>query len=781
MKHVVYLLVFMLIAITALTAQTPVPSGNSKEAASPDVTLLDDHIPPSTVPGITSGFTVKVPLKVAGQAERYTAPTMIKRIADDDSVIIDMGWKLIDSYKINTLLPASSNLGVKLNTETKKLEPFLPYTLTDNAVLAVAKAPSWIRPVLQYTFGKLTSGKQDTYANVILNAQAPYVDEVCYAIANSSPQFLGSKLSYPQLFLENAVTMYKNDSSLNYVEIIDYGTPGVDEDYYSTVKYRRKDTLGNIQEVEVPRDVYYLYIVHPKITDEIPSYIDPLSAEYNTGIEDPPHTLNIKAPPLGRFWREFMFNYTESKNDGTGAYYPILKDSIARCDVLWDESNTSSPNAALRVITNWINEVMDFTSKVERPHQPLRIYSLHIGRCGEHEDITAAAARSCLIPCRGIEAMSSDHVWNEFWDQDWQQWEPVNNSFYNKYTYSVGWKKKFGSVICHQSNGVCIPVTDTYCHQTAKIKIYAVDSTDKPIDGALVILYVSGVLSADTYFDSYSISDINGKSEFVVDSGHTYFAYVNSSNIKSQTYKLVDNAAPGETYSFKIPVPTKMPEVSYSELPKDTDTSKLFRIVTDYKTDNHYIYWYVAIDDYQGAYVLNEAPGSLVNFFITDQENYESCAGKKQYQAWNPIVGSEAGTVEYFLPQSQSRYFYFNNGNRIKDLPLVDATVKLYEWGLVGVEDETTINSSLVCAPNPAVNTVNIMFDLPAEERVQLDIYNSSGILVSTLVNTVLDPGRHCFTWNTNDLNNQSVPSGVYFYTLRTATGAATGKVSVMR
>jgi transglutaminase-like putative cysteine protease len=69
---------------------------------------------------------------------------------------------------------------------------------------------------------------------------------------------------------------------------------------------------------------------------------------------------------------------------------------------------------------------MSFTSNNERPHQPVRIITKHFGRCGEYADLTAAVARLALIPCTSIISISTDHTWNEFWDENWVAWEPVN-------------------------------------------------------------------------------------------------------------------------------------------------------------------------------------------------------------------------------------------------------------------------------------------------------------------------------------------------------------------
>jgi len=61
--------------------------------------------------------------------------------------------------------------------------------------------------------------------------------------------------------------------------------------------------------------------------------------------------------------------------------------------------------------------------------------------------------------------------------------------------------------------------------------------------------------------------------------------------------------------------------------------------------------------------------------------------------------------------------------------------------------------------PNPFNPTTNILYSLPKASNVLLTIYDVSGALVETLVNSNVSAGIHNITWNA--LN---APSGLYFY-----------------
>lgn len=69
--------------------------------------------------------------------------------------------------------------------------------------------------------------------------------------------------------------------------------------------------------------------------------------------------------------------------------------------------------------------------------------------------------------------------------------------------------------------------------------------------------------------------------------------------------------------------------------------------------------------------------------------------------------------------------------------------------------------------PNPFNPSTQIVFDVPSAEFVTLRVYNLLGQDVETLINKSMAPGRYTIEWNGNDMLNNEVASGVYFYELR--------------
>jgi uncharacterized repeat protein (TIGR01451 family) len=70
--------------------------------------------------------------------------------------------------------------------------------------------------------------------------------------------------------------------------------------------------------------------------------------------------------------------------------------------------------------------------------------------------------------------------------------------------------------------------------------------------------------------------------------------------------------------------------------------------------------------------------------------------------------------------------------------------------------------------PNPFNPTTRIAFDLPQGEDVELSVHDAAGHRVATLVHGPLSAGHHEVDWMGVSERGVRVPSGVYFYTLRT-------------
>ncbi|MBI2427229.1 MAG: cellulase family glycosylhydrolase [Ignavibacteriales bacterium] len=73
-------------------------------------------------------------------------------------------------------------------------------------------------------------------------------------------------------------------------------------------------------------------------------------------------------------------------------------------------------------------------------------------------------------------------------------------------------------------------------------------------------------------------------------------------------------------------------------------------------------------------------------------------------------------------------------------------------------------------SPNPFNYSTSIQFDLPEETTVQVTVYNIIGQEIKRLVDGTQQRGSHTLRWDGKNDAGTIVPSGVYFYSLTTAS-----------
>ncbi len=96
--------------------------------------------------------------------------------------------------------------------------------------------------------------------------------------------------------------------------------------------------------------------------------------------------------------------------------------------------------------------------------------------------------------------------------------------------------------------------------------------------------------------------------------------------------------------------------------------------------------------------------------------------------------------------------------------------------GVAEGKSDTPKQLSVFAAPSVFEGRTQLIYALPKTTSVNLTIYNASGQTVSTLVDEVKSAGRY-----TAEFNGESLPSGVYFYTLKTSEKQLNGKLTLFR
>jgi flagellar hook assembly protein FlgD len=71
--------------------------------------------------------------------------------------------------------------------------------------------------------------------------------------------------------------------------------------------------------------------------------------------------------------------------------------------------------------------------------------------------------------------------------------------------------------------------------------------------------------------------------------------------------------------------------------------------------------------------------------------------------------------------------------------------------------------------PNPFNPETNIQFDVAEQSHVSVNVFNLVGQKVATLVNRAMDAGIYTIKWTGLNDRGSALPSGMYFYEMKTS------------
>jgi len=95
---------------------------------------------------------------------------------------------------------------------------------------------------------------------------------------------------------------------------------------------------------------------------------------------------------------------------------------------------------------------------------------------------------------------------------------------------------------------------------------------------------------------------------------------------------------------------------------------------------------------------------------------------------------------------------------------------------VVAADEQPVVFALGEAYPNPFNPTTTLSFSVENNEEVTLNVYNTAGQLVKTLVNGLVERGEHKVVFDAADL-----ASGVYVYTLKTANQSAMNKMVLVK
>lgn len=609
--------------------------------------------------------------------------------------------------EINTHVPAGEAVVLKYDAQEGALrveEPASYNRLTETARRAIDQVPAWLRNDLREVLAQLECELQDKWAGLILDSRPPYQDEVAFSIAALSPEYLSSEYAYPEMFSLNAELVYHFDSLLQYVEIIEKDGP---DGPYTTTRYRyTEEPGGEVKTYELPREVYYWYVAHPKIGMEVPAFVKPeVDKNYNA-------MRNLTCPDSGRFWREYVIYHGDE--DIPNEHFPDYKpeeivtnhanksivdsmgarllvqhflDSIRGVDILWDSQPVHKNGVKLSYandyILAYIHRYVFSTMRYQRffqTPQPVNILKWGLGNCGEHDALTAALARALLIPTAGAMCLASDHTWNAFWFRgQWLEWEPGGAGWIDPFkpdTTGKGEGEHYSktTVFLRRSDGVLFDHTPLYSHTYTTLEVQVSDKNGTPIDGVPVMLYSngSGQFKGGFALDNLRSTDHEGKARFLASEDRKYYFLIKRDKERIRAYinDTLDVEA-GKTYTASMQIDTLITVNEFAQAEQTTEGEGELNM----ELECGYEIVYGRTIPYNTLY--RPYPGKDVPLQV--REKRQSGKGikvlkmnKEQYEAWKKgegfdaqlLIGEQEKISEKLkLNEEEDAYFLFYNDN----------------------------------------------------------------------------------------------------------------------
>lgn len=609
--------------------------------------------------------------------------------------------------------------------------------LTTQAQQAVDLCPTWLQEHLIWKLSILTEENQDRYGALLLAHQGQnYFDELAFTVAYLSWTFLANPNWNEEVLVENAQGIYDNDAFLSYVNVVDYtGT-----DYYSTTEYNTIQGSDTVW-VEIPREIYYHFVVMPKVSDEPPlndsSVYDEFWRQYLWDMDDPGYPVynEVLNPNVLVFWDEQTKNYGWSTT-------PVFTDSLHAVDI----------------ISKWTRAIIPDGATGNRPIQPNVIAHEHNGNCGETQDLLSAAARVALIPCACVMDINEDHVWcSIWWDGEWRGWyvDTVNNHN-TAYDVDYGGSKECSCIWAWRNDGYTWDVVDYYS-QSCTFTVTVTDSADVPVDNATVQIASEGWQTSTIYRGTWGQTDRNGQIEFILGNNQNFYMNIASAlgNFGGGSYEeMITNSVAGQNYTFEWSPPDLMPELPLSEQPEGSWTKYLIQVDFELPYDLMNGRDYYATPRSEYAEPLSDG---TADFFIVDEENLALYEAGEEFDCYELLEGQNSGEVWFYAPHTDNWYIIFSGDRHHGVQTFADASITLWRHDGTGIEGGV-LDTSVAVSPNPCSSLASVQFTTAAQGPAEIRMYDVQGRLVERIDCEMLEPGAH-----NQELDATGLSSGLYF------------------
>jgi len=654
----------------------------------------------------------------------------------------------IDSLSGRVLVTAGDDWVIGFDYQTASLsDSILPYELTDLALQALEASPDWLRDDLRWSFHLLSETNQDRYAALILDVADPATrDEVAFQVAHISWTVLADPNWDETLIEENASWIYEIEDDLQYVQVNDY--PG--EGYYSTTEYAYLSSTGDTLQAEIPRDIYYWWIVMPRVSDEKP-------------LQD--------ASVYDLFWREYLYTHND-------AGYPLLSEVMAPVEVLWDGAmhNWSGGRPftddmmAVDALGKWCTATVPYAASGNRPIQPNVIAHEHDGNCGELQDLLCAAGRTMLVPMVCTMDILEDHVWCEmWWDGAWVPYQVELGGNMTQignpgiaYDVDMGGSKECSCIWDWRNDGWTWQSIATYS-QVCTLTVEVTDSLGVPVDNARVSI------ASEQYYSPYAVTrgtwgvtDQSGAIDFLLGNNQNYYVSIASplGNYPASGWAdLITNSVAGEHYSFGWTTPSPVPSLQMTEGEPGSMSKYVIEVEYDLPYDLQADRDFYANPRNEYAFPLED--GHLP-FFIVNRDNLEAYMAGEPFEAFEIAEGLTSNHVVFFLANSEDFFVVFSGKEHVGFATLADVNVTLWEHDGTGAPGSGAPGAFFEISPNPSAGILRLDFAAPAPGPATMTVYDLSGRAVARESWTIEEAGEGTVEWAAVDASGGPLASGAY-------------------
>jgi len=171
-------------------------------------------------------------------------------------------------------------------------------------------------------------------------------------------------------------------------------------------------------------------------------------------------------------------------------------------------------------------------------------------------------------------------------------------------------------------------------------------------------------------------------------------------------------------------------------------------------------------------------PVTGYRIYLSDSPNPSANEANHVHTAW----AQESWQLNFDL-ELQKEYYWqviaFNDGG----VSPPSHSFRFQTTATSSESDQVAVNLTTLLGnfPNPFNPETSIRFNVASAEHITINIYNTRGQLVRSLVNGAFEQGVHTAIWNGRDDNGNHVSSGYYLYKMRSGDFAQTRRMILIK